>query len=549
MKKFFLPILLFLSLPAMAQYQHGFGFCEQGGKTVVTSRQNGSPQVMASYPFCTVDVYNTGTSTHATIYNASTGGAKSNPFTALANATYSFYVAAGTYDIKLSGTMSVTYLTQINIGSGGGSGSVTGVSVTTANGFQPSVTSPTTTPVITINVDGTHYLPTTTDRTTWNAKQGAITLTTTGTGGAATFTSGTLNIPQYQRVITLTTTGSSGAATFDGTTLNIPNYAGGGSSAFSAITTGVNTTASMQCGTGCVITPVSTGIVNANEINLVQMSILATGILKNTTGTGVPSIAVAGDFPTLNQNTTGTSSNLSGTPPLPNGTTATTQSPGDNTTKLATTAFVIANGGGGSGTVTSVSVTTANGVSGSVATATTTPAITLALGAITPASVAASGAVSGTTLSAGSGSAACGAATGCSASVEGSTAGTPTAANDYIRADSTLHTFVSSVNGGSEFRVPQVIASGTSALGTSAISSGACATVVTTSATGVASTDAISWNPNASIKAVTGYTPATTGGLSITGYPTANNVNWDVCNWSNASITPGAVTLNWRVAR
>ena len=41
----------------------------------------------------------------------------------------------------------------------------------------------------------------------------------------------------------------------------------------------------------------------------------------------------------------------------------------------------------GSGTVTTVSVTTANGVSGSVANATTTPAITLTLGAITPTTV------------------------------------------------------------------------------------------------------------------------------------------------------------------
>src|SRR3989344_1699854 len=41
----------------------------------------------------------------------------------------------------------------------------------------------------------------------------------------------------------------------------------------------------------------------------------------------------------------------------------------------------------GTGTVISVSVVTANGVSGSVATATTTPAITLTLGAITPTSV------------------------------------------------------------------------------------------------------------------------------------------------------------------
>lgn len=39
------------------------------------------------------------------------------------------------------------------------------------------------------------------------------------------------------------------------------------------------------------------------------------------------------------------------------------------------------------GTVTSVSVVTANGVSGSVATSTSTPAITLTLGAITPTSV------------------------------------------------------------------------------------------------------------------------------------------------------------------
>lgn len=41
---------------------------------------------------------------------------------------------------------------------------------------------------------------------------------------------------------------------------------------------------------------------------------------------------------------------------------------------------------GGAGTVSSVSIVTANGISGSVATATTTPAITLTLGAITPTS-------------------------------------------------------------------------------------------------------------------------------------------------------------------
>src|SRR5581483_4013392 len=42
----------------------------------------------------------------------------------------------------------------------------------------------------------------------------------------------------------------------------------------------------------------------------------------------------------VNSNITGTAANVSGTPALPNGTTATTQSAGDSSSKLATTAFV-----------------------------------------------------------------------------------------------------------------------------------------------------------------------------------------------------------------
>jgi len=55
-------------------------------------------------------------------------------------------------------------------------------------------------------------------------------------------------------------------------------------------------------------------------------------------------------------------------------------------------------GSGTFGTVTNVSVVTANGVSGTVTNPSTTPAITITLGAITPTSVAATGALSGTTL-------------------------------------------------------------------------------------------------------------------------------------------------------
>ena len=47
------------------------------------------------------------------------------------------------------------------------------------------------------------------------------------------------------------------------------------------------------------------GVLTVKKINGVLMESLATGILKNTTSTGVPSIAIAADFPTLNQSTTG----------------------------------------------------------------------------------------------------------------------------------------------------------------------------------------------------------------------------------------------------
>ena len=95
----------------------------------------------------------------------------------------------------------------------------------------------------------------------------------------------------------------------------------------------------------------------------------------------------------------------------------------------------------------------------------------------------------------------------------------------------------------------QTVAAGTAVLGTSAITSGSCATVVTSAATNTATTDTISFTPNADITAVTGYAPVTTGGLAIYPYPTANNVNFKVCNPTSSSITPGAVTLNWRVTR
>jgi hypothetical protein len=95
----------------------------------------------------------------------------------------------------------------------------------------------------------------------------------------------------------------------------------------------------------------------------------------------------------------------------------------------------------------------------------------------------------------------------------------------------------------------QTIASGATALATAAIASGACATVQTATATGTLTTDAILASFNGNITAVTGYTAATTGSLRVDVYPTANTVNLVVCNATSASITPGVVTVNWRVVR
>jgi hypothetical protein len=97
--------------------------------------------------------------------------------------------------------------------------------------------------------------------------------------------------------------------------------------------------------------------------------------------------------------------------------------------------------------------------------------------------------------------------------------------------------------------ITQTIASGTATLGTASINSGQCATVVTVSATGVATTDNIMADFNADPTGTVGYEPSTGGMLTIVKYPTSGNVNFKVCNNTLNPIVPGAVVLNWRVAR
>ena len=105
------------------------------------------------------------------------------------------------------------------------------------------------------------------------------------------------------------------------------------------------------------------------------------------------------------------------------------------------------------------------------------------------------------------------------------------------------------VNMSASGSIATLIGNGSSALGTGAIASAACATAVTSVASGVLTTDVVTASFNGDPTGVTGYVPITTGMLTIVVYPTVGNVNFRVCNNTATSITPGAITLNWRVIR
>lgn len=114
----------------------------------------------------------------------------------------------------------------------------------------------------------------------------------------------------------------------------------------------------------------------------------------------------------------------------------------------------------------------------------------------------------------------------------------------FSGTDSTTMTFPSA-----SANIPQRVASGTLALATSAISSATCTSAQTAVATGTATTDVVNASFNGDPVAVTGYVPLTSGMLTIIVYPTADTFNAKVCNNTTASITPGAITLNWQVLR
>jgi hypothetical protein len=319
---------------------------------------------------------------------------------------------AGTANVSISGT---------------GGGTVTGVSVVSANGLAGTVATSTTTPAITLSTTITGLLKgngtAISAATAGTDYQAPITLTTTGSG-AATFASNTLNIPtppaapvasvfgrtgavvatsgdyttaqvtesgnlyftnaRAQAAITLTTTGTSGAATYTGGVLNIPQYAG----------TGTVTSVSVVSSNGFAGT-----VATATSTPAITLTTTVTGILKGN-GTAISAATAGTDYQVpitlTTTGTTGAATLVGATLNIPNyaGTTYTFSTGLTNTSgtvtvntsqNIATLSNLTSNGivttSGGTG---ALSITATTG-SGNVALATSPTFVTPVLG--TPTSV------------------------------------------------------------------------------------------------------------------------------------------------------------------
>lgn len=214
-------------------------------------------------------------------------------------------------------------------------------------------------------------------------------------------------------------------------------------------------------------------------------------------------------------------------------------------TSGGTTTCTITGSSSGTGTLTNF-IASAGGwpswLVPTVATSTTTPALTVAASAI-PNSALANSAVTigGQSVSLGGSQSSFGGLALTTTSVNGVTPQSNGSATSFLNAAGGYTT--PSGTG------TQTICSGTVALGTSAIASGAAATTVTASCSGLASTDNIMVDFNGSPLGVTGWVPSANGMLTIIKWPSANTINVAVVNNTQASVTPGAITLNFRVTR
>lgn len=245
-------------------------------------------------------------------------------------------LAIGGSNFNSSGQLSLTtgvtgILPAANGGTGGTSGQVypgSGIANSTGTAWGTSYTTTGSGTVVALATSPSFTTPVLGTPTSGNFSTGTFTWPTfnQNTSGTAAGLSSTLVVGS----------GGTGATTLTGV------IKGNGTSAFSAATSGTDYSA----GT----------------------SVLTTGILKSTTTTGALTIAVAADFPTLNQNTTGSAGSVAAA-----NITGTTLASGVTGSSLTSFGASIALGTPASGTLTNCTFPTLNqSTTGSAATFTST---------------------------------------------------------------------------------------------------------------------------------------------------------------------------------
>jgi len=306
-------------------------------------------------------------------------------------------------------------------GGGGGTGTVTYVDMTVPTGLSVSGNPITTSGTLAVTYSAGYAIPTTASQTQWDTAyserlqwDGGTTNLVAATGrtslGATTVGGNFFTLPNPSAITFVQINADNTITTMDAPTFRTAIGAGTGSGTVTAVSVvSANGFAGSSSGGATPALTLSTSITGVLKGNGTAISAatagtdysagtsaLATGILKSTTTTGALSIAVAADFPTLNQNTTGSAATLTtGRTIAITGDLAYTSPSFDgstNVTAAGTLATVNTNVGSftnasvtvnGKGLVTAVSsgtapVTSVTGTSPVVSSGGATPAISLA---------------------------------------------------------------------------------------------------------------------------------------------------------------------------